>query len=68
MYDPLVREVMALLPYEESGNLVAALGSDPPGILLDALGAYCHAAEATRSEDRKLAAEKAKREIQARRG
>ena len=68
MYDPLVREVMALLPYEESGNLVAALGADPPGILLDALGAYCNAAEATRSEDRKLAAEKAKREIQARRG
>lgn len=57
--DPLVREVMRLVPFFESGNLIAALDPDPPGILLEAFGAYRSALESTRAEDRKLAAQAA---------
>jgi hypothetical protein len=56
-YDPLVREVMALSWSVESGNLGAALGDDPPAVLVDALGVYRSALAATLAEDRRLADE-----------
>jgi hypothetical protein len=61
MYAPIVREVMEVLDLDESGNLAVAIGSDPPGILVDAIGVYKRAAEAVRNEDQMLALEQAKR-------
>ncbi len=57
MYSPLVREVIAAMEHEENGNLAVALGSDPPGILVDAIGVYKQALAATRAEDAKLRAQ-----------
>lgn len=59
-YDPLVREVMSVSWAAEAGNLAAALGEDPPAVLVDALGVYRSALAATLAEDRRLAEEERK--------
>jgi hypothetical protein len=60
-YDPLVREVVDLWWAEEHGNMAAVLGDAPPGILVDAVGAFSRALKATMAEDSKLANEERKR-------
>lgn len=70
-YHPLVREVMQLAWSIEKGNLAPVLGDDPPALLVDALGHYEMALQATVHEDSRLAREKAKQEresAKARRG
>lgn len=39
-YDPLVGEVMQIATLAERGIAMAALGNDPPAILIDALALY----------------------------
>lgn len=65
MYDPLVMEVMSVMALDENGNLGVALGADPPAILVEGIAAYKHALAATRAEEAKLRADKAKREREA---
>lgn len=69
-YDPLVREVMEIWWAAEEGNLGAILGPDPVGVLVDALGVFKRAIEATIAEDRKIheANLKTKLEMQGRGG
>ena len=52
---------------DENGNLAIAVGNDPPGLLVDAVVEYKLALSATRAEDAKLRAQKAKQEREARR-
>lgn len=66
-YHPLVREVMAVAPLVESGNLAAGLGDDPPHMLFEAVMRFEAAVAATRADDRALErqereAERARRE------
>lgn len=60
MYDPLVREVLALMPMVDSGNLAAVVGQDAPAKVLEAIGVYQRALASTRSEDERLRHERAK--------
>lgn len=53
MYDPLVQEVLAVMPFDENGNLAAALGPNPPALLVDAIADYKLAVGATRAEEMK---------------
>lgn len=62
MYQPIVMEVLAAMPFDENGNLALAIGNDPPRQLVDAISTYKIAAMATRNEESKLRAEKRKRE------
>lgn len=66
-YDPLVREVMEIWWAEESGNMAAVLGQDPVGVLVDALGVFKRAIEATIAEDRKIQEADVKRKLEERR-
>lgn len=54
LYAPLVQEVLAAMTFDENGNLGAALGDDPPGILIEGIAAFKSALAATRLEDMKL--------------
>ncbi len=68
LYDPLVSEVLQTLSWAfESGNLTAVLPPDPPAILLEALGVYRRALEATENENEKLRKKKAEDEARIRR-
>lgn len=66
MYHPLVQEVLQVMALDENGNLAIAVGNDPPGLLVDAISVYKLALGATRAEEAKLRAAKAKREREAR--
>jgi hypothetical protein len=59
-YSPLVREVLAAMEHEENGNLAVGIGSDPPAILVDAIGEYKRALQAVRNDDAKIAIDAAK--------
>lgn len=54
MYDPLVQEVLCVWWSVEEGNLPAVVGTDPPGVLVEAIGAFGRALRATLAEDRKI--------------
>lgn len=53
-YDPLVREVLEVFWSIEGGNLGGVIGEDPPGILVDAIGVFKRALDATQAEDDRL--------------
>jgi hypothetical protein len=50
-YDPLVAHVIGIMNLSSEGLGAAALGEDPPGILLDGLRVYIAARNATRAHD-----------------
>jgi hypothetical protein len=62
MYSPLVREVLAAMEHEESGNLAVALGAEPPAKLIEAMAEYKRSLRAVRNDDAKIAADKRKRD------
>lgn len=51
MYDPLVRPVIDAARLAGKNLGAWALDEDPPGILVDALGVYLRAREATKNHD-----------------
>lgn len=53
-YHPLVREVLEVHWAVEQGNLAAVIGTDPPYLLVEALGIFRRALLATQAEERKL--------------
>ena len=57
MYEPIVRDVLAVSWASPNGNLAAAIGRDPYQKTVDALGVYLRALDATRGEDMRLDAE-----------
>lgn len=65
LYHPLVQEVLNVMALDENGNLAVAVGTDPPGLLVDALVAYKLALGAARNEEAKMRAEARKREREA---
>lgn len=63
-YDPLVAEVIRVASLAEKGLGLAALGSSPLGIVIEALPVYFRSYNATRSHDLDL--ERKQREAQTR--
>lgn len=53
-YHPLVRDVLGVHWAVEHGNLAAVIGSDPPNILVEALGIFRRSMMATSAEERRL--------------
>lgn len=60
--DPLVAEVMQYVWACDPPNLSAAIGADPPAILVDGIAHYRMALLATQGEDMKLRRERMERE------
>ncbi len=65
-YEPIVREVVAVAWAVPDGNLEAAIGTDAPYVLVQAIGVYQRAKEATIADETRLRDEERKSEHRAR--